>query len=250
MRIVVLAGRRSRFAATLLEWIARERVPVAAVLEIRRTRREEWKMLRCAARGAGPARAVRLAARRWRTERSAPPLASSPLLRSIGTNSTSTVEALRSLRPDLVVLAQVGLLGPEMLSIPRLGTLNGHPGWLPYYRGLDCGKWAIAQNEPHRLGASVHWVDRGIDTGPILSVLPLERLAPTSLSELDDRLDELAAELLAKTTARIASGERLEGVAQRRADGKTFRKMGPRDEERALGVLRGRRTAGEESFAS
>ena len=250
MRIVVLAGRRSRFAATLLERIAREQVPVAAVLEIRRTRREEWKMFRCAARGAGPAGAIRLAARRWGIERSAPPLGLSPLLRSIGTNSTLTVETLRSLRPDLVVLAQVGLLGPEMLAIPRLGTLNGHPGWLPYYRGLDCGKWAIAENEPHRLGASVHWVDQGVDTGPIISVLPLESLAPTSLSELDDRLDELAATLLAKTTARIAAGEKLEGVAQRRADGRTFRKMGPREEERASGILRGRRAAGEESFAS
>ena len=250
MRVVVLAGRGSRFAATLLDRLARESVAVLAVVEIQRNARETWKMLRSVAGSTGWPGAARLAAERWISERSTPRLCLAPLLRSRGTNSDRTEAILRALQPDVVALAQVGLVGARLLSIPRVGTLNGHPGWLPDYRGLDPGRWAIRRNEANRLGASVHWVDRGIDTGPILSVTALRPPFPISLRDLDKRLDDLAAEELSKAVARVASGEKLEGVFQTRGDGRKYGKMGRRDEIEALRILRGRRQpAGEASSA-
>jgi methionyl-tRNA formyltransferase len=57
------------------------------------------------------------------------------------------------------------LIPNTILSVPRIGTLNLHPAFLPYNRGWHTPTWAIAENTPY--GATLHWVDEGMDTGPI-----------------------------------------------------------------------------------
>ncbi len=39
-------------------------------------------------------------------------------------------------------LAQTGIVRENILSIPKIGALNSHPGILPEYTGIDCYKWA------------------------------------------------------------------------------------------------------------
>ncbi len=59
------------------------------------------------------------------------------------------------------------LLGRELLSLPPLGCLNFHFGLLPQYRGADAIFWEIRNREP--FGAvTVHKMESGLDTGPIL----------------------------------------------------------------------------------
>ena len=53
----------------------------------------------------------------------------------------------------------------EVLDLPRVGTLNLHPAFLPFNRGWHTPSWAIADNTPY--GATLHWMDDGIDTGDI-----------------------------------------------------------------------------------
>lgn len=52
------------------------------------------------------------------------------------------------------------------LAKPRHGGLNLHNSYLPWNRGAHSCTWAIADQSPH--GATMHWMDEGIDTGPIL----------------------------------------------------------------------------------
>jgi methionyl-tRNA formyltransferase len=51
--------------------------------------------------------------------------------------------------------------------MPRFGTLNMHPGLLPEYRGLSSVFWAVL--EGGEVGATLHFIDEGIDTGPIVA---------------------------------------------------------------------------------
>lgn len=72
------------------------------------------------------------------------------------------------LRPDLSLLAFVTDIVPErLLSIPSLGTLCYHPSLLPRHRGASAINWAIIKGDT-RTGLTIFWVDKGIDTGPIL----------------------------------------------------------------------------------
>jgi UDP-4-amino-4-deoxy-L-arabinose formyltransferase/UDP-glucuronic acid dehydrogenase (UDP-4-keto-hexauronic acid decarboxylating) len=54
----------------------------------------------------------------------------------------------------------------DVVSAPRLGSFNLHPGPLPQYAGLNAPSWAIYHGE-ERHAVTVHWMEPGIDTGPI-----------------------------------------------------------------------------------
>jgi methionyl-tRNA formyltransferase len=81
-------------------------------------------------------------------------------------NTPECIELVRSLRPDLVILRGSGIVKDAILGTPKIGTLNAHWGLLPEYRGVDVTEWAALSG--HTIGVSVHFVDAGIDTGPML----------------------------------------------------------------------------------
>ena len=77
-------------------------------------------------------------------------------------------EAYLDLGPDLVILAFVTDLIPQaLLDIPPIGTICYHPSLLPRHRGASGINWAVIQGD-RRTGLTILWVDKGIDTGPIL----------------------------------------------------------------------------------
>jgi methionyl-tRNA formyltransferase len=47
-------------------------------------------------------------------------------------------------------------------------TINIHMGLSPYYRGTDCNFWALYDKKPQYVGATIHLLSKGIDSGPIL----------------------------------------------------------------------------------
>jgi len=72
------------------------------------------------------------------------------------------------IRPEIIFsIGGVRLIPREVLKIPRLGCLNIHPSLLPKYRGRYSTAHAIFNGETHT-GATAHWMDEGIDTGPII----------------------------------------------------------------------------------
>jgi len=81
---------------------------------------------------------------------------------------TQVYDAYLKLKPDLAILAFVTDIIPEkLIAIPSLGTICYHPSLLPRHRGASAINWALIQGDT-RTGLTVFWVDKGIDTGPIL----------------------------------------------------------------------------------
>jgi methionyl-tRNA formyltransferase len=77
-------------------------------------------------------------------------------------------EAYSKLKPELAILAFVTDIIPEkLLTVPSLGTICYHPSILPRHRGASAINWALIQGDT-RTGLTIFWVDKGIDTGPIL----------------------------------------------------------------------------------
>jgi len=58
------------------------------------------------------------------------------------------------------------VLPAEVVAAPRIGSFNLHPGPLPRYAGLNAPSWALYHGEQHH-AVTLHWMDGGIDTGPI-----------------------------------------------------------------------------------
>jgi folate-dependent phosphoribosylglycinamide formyltransferase PurN len=93
------------------------------------------------------------------------------LVRVAGLNAARALDALRSADVDLVVYAGGGILRRSFIEIPRLGVLNGHGGPLPCFRGMNVSEWALFHGV--RPLVAVHFIDPGIDTGPLLLQRPI-----------------------------------------------------------------------------
>lgn len=78
--------------------------------------------------------------------------------------------------PDLIVSYNYRhILKKEIFSIPKFGTVNMHISYLPYNRGADPNLWSHIEGTPS--GVTIHLIDEGIDTGPIITqkLVPLDK---------------------------------------------------------------------------
>jgi hypothetical protein len=89
-------------------------------------------------------------------------------------NGPDAIETLRKLEPDVVIQYQAGILQSQVFEIARIGTLNLHPGIAPLNAGPEPIYWALWAQEPKWLGATVHFIDEGIDTGPALAYASIQ----------------------------------------------------------------------------
>jgi hypothetical protein len=69
---------------------------------------------------------------------------------------------------DVAVSLDNTLICEETFSVPRLGTINVHHGAVPDYRGGPPVFWELADGRD-AVGFTVHRIDAGIDTGPVLA---------------------------------------------------------------------------------
>jgi len=84
-------------------------------------------------------------------------------------------EQLRSEHVDIFLnVYSLHLIHKDVLASPRLGAFNLHPGPLPRYAGRNPVSWAIFRGE-REYGVTIHRMDPGVDTGPIVyqSVFPV-----------------------------------------------------------------------------
>ena len=86
-----------------------------------------------------------------------------------GCNDAAEVRAMAALRPDVVLVFGTGILRETLLSAFAGRIINIHLGLSPYYRGAGTNFWPLVNREPEYVGATIHYLDAGIDTGPILA---------------------------------------------------------------------------------
>lgn len=156
-------------------------------------------------------------------------------------NSDAGVNLLKDLAPDVIVLGRTRILKPAVLAIPRLGVLNAHPGMLPEYRGVDVIYWALSTGGP--LGVTIHFADRGIDTGNIVAQRTFDVRPGDTVRSLMRRADQLAGELMAKAVRQMVDTGHLEAFPQPQRDGRTYGRMPPRMRRRVEARLTARASA-------
>src|SRR5262245_59575119 len=83
-------------------------------------------------------------------------------------NHADARSAIAELRPDIMVRVSGGVLKRGTFSLARIVTLNIHHGIAPRIRGMWSIPWGIIEGRGDWIGATVHEIDDGIDTGRVL----------------------------------------------------------------------------------
>lgn len=126
-------------------------------------------------------------------------------------NSPESIEQLREVAPDGVIYTGGGILRPRFLQAVQGRVLNAHMGPVPDVRGMNALEWSLL------LGFSptvtIHRIDAGVDTGPVLSKIRLT--FPPGSSDLDQMRSMgtlMAMDELAKWADHLPTLDRLEAM--------------------------------------
>jgi phosphoribosylglycinamide formyltransferase-1 len=107
--------------------------------------------------------------------------------------------------PDLVVSAGfMKLVGPAVLEAFGGRLINTHPALLPAFPGAHAVRDALAAGASVT-GATVHVVDAGIDTGPVLTQRQVPVLPGDDEARLHERIKAVERELLVQTVAELVT---------------------------------------------
>lgn len=114
-------------------------------------------------------------------------------------------EATAAHTPDLVVSAGfMKILGPQFLSRFMGRTVNTHPALLPAFPGAHAVPDALAYGV-RVTGCTVHLVDAGTDTGPVLAQEPVAVFDDDDEDSLHERIKTVERKLLVDVLAALAT---------------------------------------------
>jgi phosphoribosylglycinamide formyltransferase-1 len=115
--------------------------------------------------------------------------------------------AVAVFNPELVVSAGfMRILGAAFLARFQDRTINTHPALLPAFPGAHAVRDTLAAGV-EVTGCTVHQVDAGVDTGPILAQRQVAVRPGDTESSLHERIKQAERELLVQTVAALATGD-------------------------------------------
>jgi methionyl-tRNA formyltransferase len=129
-----------------------------------------------------------------------------PVLQPERARGDEFIARLRQFEADISVVVAYGqILKPEVLAVPRLGSVNIHGSLLPELRGAAPVQWSIIRGL-ETTGVTIMQMDAGLDSGPMLLRVEEPIEADESACELADRLAEIGAEALVEALMLLEAG--------------------------------------------
>jgi len=84
-------------------------------------------------------------------------------------NEKCVPEILNKFGPDVVLVNGTRIIKPHVFSCSSYKFINTHAGITPMYRGVHGGYWSLWNRDQGNFGATIHYIDAGVDTGSPLS---------------------------------------------------------------------------------
>ncbi len=122
-------------------------------------------------------------------------------------NSHDAINKIRLLKPKAVFVASTGMLRKPLLEACGCPVVNYHSGINPAYRGINGGYFALANGEPENFGVTLHLVDLGVDTGPVLATNRVPVAANDNLQTYMTLMAARSQDLVVETMGRVLAGE-------------------------------------------
>lgn len=126
--------------------------------------------------------------------------------------NTKILELLKEYEIDLVVLAgYLKILSVEIIDAYRNKIINIHPSLIPKYSGKgfygEKVHKAVIENNEEFSGATVHYVDEGVDTGKILLQRKVKVLKEDDYKSLSKRILKIEHEILVNVIEKLSKGD-------------------------------------------
>jgi methionyl-tRNA formyltransferase len=129
-----------------------------------------------------------------------------PLIQPRTLQDPTVIQQLEAWAPDVIIVAAFGqILRENVLNLPPHGCVNVHASLLPRWRGAAPVQAAVLHDEI--TGVTIMKMDKGLDTGPILSQRSVPIPDDMTAGVLFDHLAQLGAELLVETLPDFISGK-------------------------------------------
>jgi phosphoribosylglycinamide formyltransferase-1 len=130
----------------------------------------------------------------------------------------SLAAELSAFAPDLVVSAGfMKIVGPAVLTAFGGRLINTHPALLPAFPGAHAVRDALAAGATVT-GATVHVVDAGVDTGPVLAQREVAVLPGDDEARLHERIKHVERQLLVETVAHLGAAGSMSQQGTRKSD--------------------------------
>jgi hypothetical protein len=123
-----------------------------------------------------------------------------------GCNDSGSVDAMRRMKPDVVLVFGTGLLHQTLIDAFPGRILNIHLGLSPYYRGAGTNFWPLVNREPEYCGATIHFLDAGVDSGPMIAHVRPEMHEDDGPHEIGNKTIVFAASALADAALALDRG--------------------------------------------
>ncbi|MBD3247816.1 methionyl-tRNA formyltransferase [Candidatus Falkowbacteria bacterium] len=115
-------------------------------------------------------------------------------------------DRFKQLAPDIAVVVAYGKIIPaDMLEVPAYGFINLHGSILPKYRGAAVLQAPILYGDTET-GVSIIKMDKGLDTGPILSIGKIALKGDETAGQLHDKLARMGSRMLPKVIMQYING--------------------------------------------
>lgn len=122
-------------------------------------------------------------------------------------NSTDFIKALKGLSPKLILVVGSRIIKEDVLDIFENKFINFHTGILPEFRGPYSEFWAMYKNRPDMIGTTIHFIDKGIDTGKILGQARVDVGLEKNINTLHFLNVKKGSSLMAKTVLEYLNGD-------------------------------------------
>lgn len=135
-----------------------------------------------------------------------------PVHHTSAINGPETVDFLRAMAPDLILVNGTQLLREPILSLRpqiRHGIVNLHTGLSPYSRGANCNLYMVLEGHPELVGVTVHHIDPGIDSGDIIRSAQVPMEPDDNFETIDVRSFDVGINLLLESARDLVEGRAL-----------------------------------------
>lgn len=125
----------------------------------------------------------------------------------VNLNDADTLAKIRAMTPKAVFVASTGMLRRPLLEACACRVVNYHSGANPAYRGINGGYFALVNGEPEHFGVTLHLVDLGVDTGPILATNRVPVAANDNMQTYMTLMAAKSQQLVVETMERVMAGD-------------------------------------------
>ena len=146
-----------------------------------------------------------------------------PLVKVNSPNDYKAIKFFQRQKPDIILSIGSDIIRQPFLNIPLIGVFNVHMGILPNYRGIGVTEWPIIENklEDIGLGVTLHLMEKGVDTGPILIKKRISIKKGDQINNIENKyLPEMVKTML--LGVKMARDGSLKPTPQKKADGRQY----------------------------